>query len=374
MRKKIISTLFMICIMLLLSPKRAEASEGTYVAQINENQYETLQEAVEEASGTYPIILLEDITLSEAILIQKSSNITLDLNGKTIDGGACVMNTAPIIKGYTVKISASDTYVNGTGLSLFSRVGFADNITNYKYIKIEKGPDNVAKIGSTNYTTLQAAFSAASNNQTIQLIEEIYNVNSVNIATDNNNNITLDLNGKAIIVEVPAIIHEGKGTLTITDNTGGEGRICTSIGYYSPLPIHLKGGSLSVTGGILDGGFYTAIENEGTGSISVSGGTVKSSSSSYSPTIYSSQGGKITISGNATIISAFIYESSDISAIYQTGGNPDDTVIEITGGTIENISDFGYAIYARNTGNIVVSGGSIIAKKYSAIRAYYKDG
>ena len=80
---------------------------------------------------------------------------------------------------------------------------------------------NVAKIGDTNYWTLQAAVDAATEGQTITVLTDIALAETVTVPADKT--ITLDLNGKTISQEKACTGNYNmilnKGNLTITDNT-----------------------------------------------------------------------------------------------------------------------------------------------------------
>lgn len=59
------------------------AKAGTYVAQIGDNKYETLADAIAAATDGQTIKLLADVSVDKTILINQA-NITIDGNGKTI--------------------------------------------------------------------------------------------------------------------------------------------------------------------------------------------------------------------------------------------------------------------------------------------------
>ena len=113
MKKQIISILLACVMVLTLFPAMAFADE--VVAKIGEQEYTSLQEAVNSAKHGYTIHLQKDITLSERIDISAAGcNITIDLNGKTV--------------------SSTETCVNG---SVFNVISGTVNIGNGKLIGIE---------------------------------------------------------------------------------------------------------------------------------------------------------------------------------------------------------------------------------------------
>lgn len=74
----------------------------TYVAQIGENKYETITDAITAAQDGETIVLITNIEISEKVVIEKA--ITLDLNGYTI--------TATSQKA--IEVYANTTIKNGT--------------------------------------------------------------------------------------------------------------------------------------------------------------------------------------------------------------------------------------------------------------------
>ena len=65
--------------------------EGKYVAQIGNVKYETLAEAVATAKDGDTVKLLDDVDLTETLII-RDKTITLDLNGKTISNSTDIWN------------------------------------------------------------------------------------------------------------------------------------------------------------------------------------------------------------------------------------------------------------------------------------------
>ena len=64
---------------------------GKYVAQIGSTKYETLEEAVAAANAGDTVKLLDDVDLTETLII-RDKTITLDLNGKTISNSTDIWN------------------------------------------------------------------------------------------------------------------------------------------------------------------------------------------------------------------------------------------------------------------------------------------
>ncbi len=124
----------------------ADGSGTTYVAQVGETQYETLQEAIEAVDGTnYTVTLLEDVIVDKTITISKdvtlaggksiirdsantghlisvNDGFTLTIDGVTIDGAKieAVKSSILVNDGATLKLVSgvlkdnNNTYGSGT--------------------------------------------------------------------------------------------------------------------------------------------------------------------------------------------------------------------------------------------------------------------
>ena len=81
------------------------------VAQVGENKYETLAAAIAAANAGDTVMLLKDVT--ENVEIAKEKNLTLDLNGKTLNGGTGTAKAALYNLG-TITIRDTSTAKTGT--------------------------------------------------------------------------------------------------------------------------------------------------------------------------------------------------------------------------------------------------------------------
>ena len=80
--------------------------EGTYVAEVNGKQYETLQAAIDAASKNQTVKLIADTTEN---VTMKTPYLTLDLNGHTLNGGQVKGKPAlTVTTRVTVKDSSAD--------------------------------------------------------------------------------------------------------------------------------------------------------------------------------------------------------------------------------------------------------------------------
>jgi len=271
------------------------------------------------------------------------------------------MNVAPDTTGYyRVKVTASANY-DGSDPAEYDK----NAILSYRYIVFEQG--FAAQIGNKVYVNLAGAVSAAKDGQTITLLDNT--VEAVTIPKTNANSFTIDLNGKSWVYYVSsALRHEGSGTLTVIDSAGG-GRIAGSTGA-----VVLDGGSFVLKSGTVevpDSSTNTTIKNLGTGSLTVLGGTVKGSIGA----IYNYSTGKITIGGTAYITSTVVDKRFGTSStIVLDAGSSSQTILEISGGTIENTGDVvanrdSYAVQNNGKGKIFIPDGTtaVIRSRYKAM-------
>ena len=85
--------------------------EGQYVAKVGDKKYETLADAIQLAASGKTVTLLADVTENVTIAAAKK-NLTLDLNGYTLNGGTADGKPALLNKG-TVTIKDSSANQNG---------------------------------------------------------------------------------------------------------------------------------------------------------------------------------------------------------------------------------------------------------------------
>lgn len=107
--------------------------------------------------------------------------------------------------------------------------------------------DNVAKIGDTEYATLQAAFDAVPADGTPTTITMLADAQvSSSITINANQSVVLDLNGKTITST--AVLFNSDGNLTIKDS-GENGAIDVTANMIinsTGKEIKIEGGNLSV--------------------------------------------------------------------------------------------------------------------------------
>ena len=138
MKKRILSALMMICMMLMLFPTLAEAStipsselgknvtlslETPDVAKIGETGYKSLAEAINAAASEDTITLLADVTASDIIVIDKA--ITIDGNGHKLTSSATRAINVSGANGVTIK----NLTINAAGERAINVIQGATNVT-----------------------------------------------------------------------------------------------------------------------------------------------------------------------------------------------------------------------------------------------------
>ncbi|MGI6778794.1 MAG: fibronectin type III domain-containing protein [Acetivibrionales bacterium] len=321
--------------------------EPKYVAQVGGGDtYTSLQEAIDVVDDNTTIKLLENIALDEKETIDtEGKSFILDLNGKIMDGEN---GTAIEQNGGTMTIEDNV----GTGMITSKGAYSTIKLTNDSRLIITGGTISHSGKGT----------STIHHNSTGSLEVKGGTVDNTYYS---NNSYT-----------IRAVIHStGSGDVIVDGGTVK----CNKNDSNMRVIYNASNGDVTVSAGTVEVLAGNAIANNGNGNVIISGGTVKSlSDSTYESTIYNAENGnvsisggtveaylgraihnnkigKITISGEAEIIS-----QSSYGTIYLIAGTADDTVLEITGGTISNDYDYGTAIYNNASGKISIQGGTCI--------------
>lgn len=159
--------------------------------------------------------------------------------------------------------------------------------------------DAVAAIDDTGYATLQEAFDAVADGETIQLLKDIDLTNTVTIESGSTKSFILDLNGKTLNGGSAIAIQHNGGTLTVDDTEGG-GKVTSNVGDGT---IHLNGGSLVIISGTVENtntsNSCAAVSNINSGSVLVEGGLVDGGKGTG---IYNDSTGKTVIPSGSPII------------------------------------------------------------------------
>ena len=108
MKKKLSAIVLALVLALSLLPAAAFAADDD-VAQVGENSYATLAEAIDAAKDGGTVKLLKDV--EESVTIPANATVTLDLNGKTLTNSGAA-NTITVAKDATLVISGEGTVDN----------------------------------------------------------------------------------------------------------------------------------------------------------------------------------------------------------------------------------------------------------------------
>ncbi len=242
------------------------------------------------------------------------------------------------------------------------------------------------EVSQGSYSTLAAAIDKAFDGDTLKILADIdLGVDGVTIA---DKSLTLDLNDNTITHNgmYGTIKLTGSADLTVTDSsTNGGGKLMETSSYMLSYyyAIHMSDTStVTVSGGMVTAtdGCGMAIVNEGSGSITVDGGTVSSSGTGEtSHAIYCPGGGSIEVSGgkvSAAGTSAISDYLEPITITINDGavvtsactGNVSGTItmnwegseLNMAGGTVKNTAASGNAIF-NNNATVNISGGTVSA-------------
>lgn len=245
----------------------------------------------------------------------------------------------------------------------------------------------VAQVGDYQYETLSDAITAASSEDTVTLLEDTDESESVTVRADKK--VTLDLNGKTL--NLGAQTMRVSGNLTVKDSTATAEPVVSAdyetVSYEAGKIVYTgsgtamivqDGGSVTLLSGIVDASAAgTAIyangnrEPEGSEntqpvntSVTISGGYVHSME----------YGVGVAGRGAQVSVSAGVIAAEGNCAIGGNGTNSNerydgDTTINITGGTIigrmaQAFAQQGYiavGIYHPQKGSMTISGGTIYA-------------
>ena len=151
MRRKFLSVVLCVCMMLTMAPFAFAAGTGSSdVAQVGSQKYTSLQDAVNaEGANGATVTLLNDVTLDSTLVLNKS--LTLDLNGHKITNGSS-------LSGYLIKIELSsnvsivgnkqnssivDTRNNATG-TITAICVLGELTVNGSYLTISRGANGIA--------------------------------------------------------------------------------------------------------------------------------------------------------------------------------------------------------------------------------------
>lgn len=271
----------------------------TYYAQVGENKYTSLKDAVAAAtSAETPVVLLNDVDLTAIgkLVIGSSKDITLDLNGHNVK---CANNDTKNILVYG-KLTLKDSKENSTG-HIYSESKYVPGSDDKTLIYVDGG-EFVMESGRIDCALDNASDNGhfaigAFNKAKVTINGGTINAGWYAIAGVGNNepeNTTITINGGTLISTADyAIYHPQTGTLTINGGTV----------YGEAGAVAMKRGDLVINDGTLTskGTGNTGTWGDGTGKLGNAALNFSDLKDHVTATI---KGGKITAEGDALVVDA----------------------------------------------------------------------
>ena len=196
----------------------------------------------------------------------------------------------------------------------------------------ETAAEKVAKVGETEYATLQEAVNAA-DGKTVQLLQDV----TASITIESGKTVTLDLNGKTLTNEDN---EDGKHTIT---NNGKLTIVDTSAAKSGKVDnvTHGKGAVVNYGVTVLNGGTFERSQEKGKYSPYGNGGNSWYTIANY---------GKMEINAGVTV-----YNNGGYSSMIRNGGEgPDASTLIINGGTFSGGIN---TVKNDEAGVLVINGG-----------------
>lgn len=336
--------------------------EGKYVAKIGSTKYETFEDAVKKAASGKTITLLDDISLSSTVTVNKK--VTIDLNQKTLTGtDKYILNigangNVTIMNG-PINVSDSGSAITAYGTLALNDVDITGKATDYSLLYVNRNA-NVTIDKDTTITATDATSSAPY--PTIFI--------SGQDSDGNTYDPTLNIYGTVSAAKAPAI--QGNGTDRGTSHINiYDGALIKSnkLAIYLPQIC-----DVNITGGTVTGYCGIGIKS---GTLNISGGTVQGVANDNVIGDQHSQTNGISYDGSAIMIDSYIgyagnvtinisdnakIESLHSTAIREIGNDNSQTnmvALNITGGEITG-ADGSDAVLVRETTapTVAISGGT----------------
>ena len=294
-----------------------EDDEKTYVAAIDEEQYETLAAAITAASAGGTITLLADVT--ENVVVNK--NLTIDLGGKKITN--VNDHTITVNSGVTLTITGSGTVDNVTHQrgAIFNKGTVILNGGTYTRSQENGGNNSWYTIKNVGTMTINANVSVSNASGFSSMITNGYYSDSDKAACGGIDAPKLTINGGSFSGGINTIKNDDYGVLEISGGTfSNTTQACVqnhnvatiSGGTFSPQNVNavINCGTnctkaeapvkheLTITNGTFNGGISRTV-----GTITVTGGTFTSDPSDYVDDDYvaTASSGTWTVSKKPTV-------------------------------------------------------------------------
>lgn len=248
----------------------------------------------------------------------------------------------------------AEVKINGNSVNYAAQVG------NKYYVSVDDAKKNVtdestikviayAKVGETEYETLQEAINAAGSNDVVTLLCDT--AESVEIGADKD--ITLDLNGKKLtnVGKEHTITNNGK--LNVTDSSDSKSGAVDNVNHGKAALFNAEGATAELNGGKFLRSAETGIDQD------TSGGN-----SWY--TIANK--GTMTINAGVTVENKGYFSSNIVNGYYDTVGTGIPT-LTINGGTFTGGVK---TVKVDECGVLTINGGTFTNEKYPCIMNWNK--
>ena len=208
----------------------------------------------------------------------------------------------------------------------------------------ETAAEKVAKVGKTEYATLQEAVNAA-DGKTVQLLQDV----TASITIESGKTVTLDLNGKTLTNEDGKHTITNNGKLTIVDTSAAKSGKVDNV-------THGKGAVVNYGVTVLNGGTFERSQEKGKYSPYGNGGNSWYTIANY---------GKMEINAGVTV-----YNNGGYSSMIRNGGEgPDASTLTINGGTFSGGIN---TVKNDEAGVLVINGGDFSNTAQYVIMNWHK--
>ena len=208
----------------------------------------------------------------------------------------------------------------------------------------ETAAEKVAKVGETEYATLQEAVNAA-DGKTVQLLQDV----TASITIESGKTVTLDLNGKTLTNEDGKHTITNNGKLTIVDTSAAKSGKVDNV-------THGKGAVVNYGVTVLNGGTFERSQEKGKYSPYGNGGNSWYTIANY---------GKMEINAGVTV-----YNNGGYSSMIRNGGEgPDASTLTINGGTFSGGIN---TVKNDKAGVLVINGGDFSNTAQYVIMNWHK--
>ena len=407
--KKVLATILALVMALSVTTAAWADGEGTTanVAKIGETGYATLEEAIKAAADGNTIVLQDNVTLTNALTIEKSGvAFIIDLGGKTlsgrvnIKGGTVTITNGKVVgeqplnvygsaaaaTNFSVLNIESDVVVNKKGDDKNSAVIFDSLNDAGKNSKVGYGA--VINISGTVYGTV---FVSGNLGNDSQYTDEMRDSNVINVKSGAEIYTTADqgiaMNGAAVVniengasvtgreavgvkrgalnvnggtlTAVGAKVEPVQGNTNGTEKSGAAVSVTNTYNDYGKISVNVIGGTITSTHndaiykGVTTGDFTTAPV------FGVTGGTFSSDVSDFvdnAPVAEKKDGNYVV--GAAAIVAA----ANADRAI---------TIVESNGAALEGVNSNVTVTVGENAGTVTVNGVPVTGDSYTVPARYY---